>query len=290
MINLDYFQNEIEKIDKSKPKYIDTPAFEMITYETNSNDLKNDIEHSLINKNFIEEFEEYIYTLLETTENQNLFLLNQNIETLKLENRHHCVFNIFDKNLLGSYYHNQNKIVYYDIASLGHELLHAASTNNLSLPLCPQVYSGFQRNYRQHDIDIVRFKGLNEGYTELLSRKKFFNEDYNTPCYTANVYSLRLLDLLFEKNELETAYFNNCTEYVYKIFCKYANDDEFYWLNKYLDIFANSIAKKEEVEKVFNKLKEILKRTYNNEIEDNADNIIDEYYKNNPKMKVKKLY
>ena len=44
------------------------------------------------------------------------------------------------------------------------------------------------------------------------------------------------------------------------------------------------------IEKVFNKLKEILKRTYNNEIEDNADNIINEYYNNNPKMKIKKLF
>jgi len=255
--------------------------------------LKPNIVKILEYKNFPAYLKEIIYNLLVETSNDNLYLCNKNIRNLKLKKLSNNKVALFNKNIVGSYNPKSNQIIYNDINSFSHELLHMSSTitltnNFLNKKEVPVIFSGFERMYKNQE----QFKGLNEGYTELLNRRKFFEGDYNTDSYSVNVYLLRVLELLEEKKaDFEKAYFYNNTEFFYNTFRKYGSSKEFFTLMTYLDFFSDTKPYiKEEVSEAIDLANEVIKHTNDRNKIDLAQNITDEYFENHPKMKIKKLY
>lgn len=264
-----------------------------LTNNTNIN-LKPLIENILTNNYFPLEFRQCINVLLDTTENQNLFLCYNNLKNIQLEKKKHHLLAFFDKdkNITGSYYPSENKIVYSNDDSLFHEILHMSSSikrkitwdNNTSSLV---VFSGFERVYE----NFVQFRGFNEGYTELLNRRKFFEKNYDTNSYTINIYTLRLLELLLKnKKDFETAYFNNDIEFIYDSFKQYGNNKEFFEIIKYLDLCTYNGLNIYNIQNTITLAQNIVKRTNDRNKIENSEIIVDEFYKNNPKMKTKKLY
>ncbi len=255
--------------------------------------LKPNIVKILEYKNFPSDLKEIIYNLLVETANDNLYLCNKNIQNLKLKKVSDSKVALFNKSIVGSYNPKSNQIIYNDNNSFSHELLHMSSTTTLTNDFLnkkdvPVIFSGFERMYKNQE----QFKGLNEGYTELLNRRKFFEGDYNTNSYSTNVYLLRILELLEEnKEDFEKAYFYNNTEFVYNTFRKYGSSKEFFTLMTYLDFFSDTKPYiKEEVNEAIDLANEIINHTDDRSKIDSAQNITDEYFKNHPKMKIKKLY
>jgi len=260
---------------------------------TNTN-FKILIEEILKDNYFPLEFRKCINIFLNTTETQNLFLCYNNLKNIKLEKKKHHLLAFFDKdkNITGSYYPSENKIVYSNDDSLFHEILHMSSSikrkkiwdDNTSSIV---TFSGFERVYA----DTVQFRGFNEGYTELLNRRKFFEKNYNTDCYIINIYTLRLLELLLEnKKDFETAYFNNDIEFIYDSFKQYGNNKEFFEIIKYLDLCTYNGLNIYNLQNTITLAQNIVKRTNDRNKIENSEIIVDEFYKNNPKIKTKKLY
>lgn len=241
--------------------------------------VKKQIREILYTSNFPIEFINDIEILINYLCNDRLILCMQNIETIKLQRKQHHKLAIFDKDRkIGGYYNfYDNQIVYYDISSLGHEILHMASATDNS----GMLFSGFER----FDGNTRNFQGLNEGYTELLNRRIFHNKEFQTNVYPINVFLIRMLELLFSKNELENAYFHNNTEFIYQTFLKYGTKEEFLELVKYLDFFCQSVIIPEDKEMI-ELLKSIVQKTHNPNRIKAANNIAEEYdYLMKPKVK-----
>jgi len=155
--------------------------------KTNKPFKKNDIP---------DEIKKDIALIKEKVNNENLYNLYNNLTNIKIKND----LSLLLKLIKGKYNSKTNTITYTTINSRFHELMHLASScydekNNIWL-------SGFI-NYNNKPI---YGKALNEGYTELITRR-IFNK--RTTFYNEEVKIVSFFELLFDKKALESYYFNN---------------------------------------------------------------------------------
>lgn len=239
------------------------------SYPTFNIDFKNIILDYISERYFPKDFKKIIKQFIKTTDNDNLVLCASNIKSVKLVRKEFSKLAIFLNRTFrdGLYENTDNRITYYSKDALAHEFLHMSSSIKVDNS---HYYTGFKQ--------IFLYNGLNEGYTELLSRRKFFNEDFEACAYRINVFILRILELLFyDKSLLESAYFHSDINFVYNTFCTYGSKEEFFLILKYLDLFSFSLIKPDA--EILYLMADIVARTYDNEKIRRADNIIDEYFK-----------
>jgi len=208
---------------------------------------------------------------------ENLYLCAMNLLTIKIIKDKKYKLKKFDFSYSfceGKYYPDVNQIYFYNKNVLSHELLHMASTcrnkNNEDF-----YFSGFRFDHKYK----IFQRGLNEGYTELLDRRVYYNEDYNTDSlYKINVFILRMFELLYPNYKyMERDYFwaNRLSPLI--IFRRYGSVEEYFKLSRYLDFFANTkIIGNEDIE-MLNFINKIIKRTYDNEKIIKAEKITEEY-------------
>lgn len=99
----------------------------------------------------------------------------------------------------GSYNAEKNKIVYSSKSSIGHEMLHMAST----MVLEDRVLTGFRQRHGRASIG----SGINEGYTELIASRIFNKGKANS--YHDEVRVMRLVEKFFDNpKDLSHLYFN----------------------------------------------------------------------------------
>ena len=222
--------------------------------------LKQEVINTITKSSTKKEIKAMLNQLLEYLDNNNIDSYATNIKTLKCRKMRMSLSNVH-----GIYDAKRNIIKYTTTASLSHEMLHMASHKDCYL-------NGFKRKHL--------FTGLNEGYTEVLNRRIFFDEDYNTNAYSKNVILCLLLEQLFdERKQMEDAYFHNDTNYIYNTFCQYGSKEEFYYLNKYLDFFIFTHSDNNELKSTANILNNIILRTNNNKKIEKSNKIIKKYIK-----------
>ncbi len=158
-----------------------------------------EFDKPFIDKNNIiipDELKKYVEVLEKNICKENLSNLYNNITDVEVNKQPLLVL----MGIKGKYDSEKNTLEYAQKSSIGHELLHLASSyhdkdKNITL-------SGFI-NY---DKDFKYGKALNEGYTDLLARK-LFNDKVSF--YNEEVRIIKFLELLLNKDELQKYYFNN---------------------------------------------------------------------------------
>ena len=142
------------------------------------------------------ELKMYIFKLEKEIGKNNLNNLYNNLKNLKIEQDRLMLLT----GLLGYYQGKENKLKYSLSSVIGHEILHLASSYYNKEDNIHQT--GFVLYHKK----IVYGKALNEGYTDLLARRLF---NTKTSFYQGEVRVVRFLELLFNKEEVATYYFNN---------------------------------------------------------------------------------
>lgn len=218
-----------------------------------------------------------------------------NLRSVKIEDS--VTFREFIYNLLstqgvsGSYYSGYNliKLIKNKKHVLSHEFLHMASTSTMNRSLCGFSVMGYDTMHQTTDYFGT---GLNEGYTELLNGR-FFN-DGKIYSYPYNVQIVKLIECFFDDyKEMESAYFHNNIDAVYKAFCKYGTREEYFSIMNSLDNYATVSMLDDYFDalKVQFKILEIIKRSNDEDkikkceeiIRDNK--IADFFMKRNAKLK-----
>ena len=226
------------------------------------------IENTIFENKYPLKINPYVKILYNYTETENLYNFAINLSTLKLQRINPLRWLLLDKSM-GTYDANNNIITYFNIDSIPHELMHLSSTANSS-------QSGFNLMKTGYNFGI----GLNEGYTEMLAQRIFFESDYTKAAYKTNVYLTRIFELLYSTpKEMEKAYFN--ADYINPLetFIKYGTLKEYKYILKHFDYFATTdIWNNEEIE-IFEHLINIIERTKSKEKINEAVSIYDEYIK-----------
>ncbi len=126
---------------------------------------------------------------------KDLTYFYKNIKTLKIKD----LVGRVKTNILGSYYVGHNEIILYNdyLKSIYHELFHMAS----SCYRDDVYYSGFSQN-GEHDIG----RGLNEGYTELLTRRYFGGFVDFVPAYEEEVRIAKYIEKIVGQFKMESCY------------------------------------------------------------------------------------
>ena len=208
------------------------------------------VQSILLEGEYPKQLKHLVKILSEYTDKDNLYNLAVNLTSVKLERKNPFVWLVLN-NSYGTYDSRNNIITYFNKASIPHELLHLASTVDGS-------YSGF--NVLKHGVNFAN--GLNEGYTEMLSQRIFFDELFTKSAYKTDVYLLRIFELLYdEPKEMERAYFNADYENPIRTFLKYGSLDEYKFLMKNLDYFAVTDIWNDEENVVFAFLINLLYKT-----------------------------
>lgn len=138
----------------------------------------------------------YLNNLIKYLPNEDKKLLYLNLKTLKIEN------NYLDSTfgLDGYYDSSKNKLSYSKKSSLGHELIHMASTLKLDeYRLC-----GFKQRKGKFELG----RGINEGYTELIA-SRLFNRGH-VSAYKDEVKIMRLVEMFFDDSKELSHLFFNC--------------------------------------------------------------------------------
>jgi len=168
-----------------------------------------------IDYNKLGELISYIEILDEKLTSDEKRIMYNNLINLKTEKNKLIVF----LGQAGFYLPKENKIKYANEKSIGHELLHMASSSIIN----EKIYLiGFR--YISHEIDIGN--GLNEGYTELLA-SRYFNFKRVPTAYKENVKIAQLMECFFDYPEnMRYLYFNHNLEYFVKYMEKFAPREE----------------------------------------------------------------
>lgn len=202
---------------------------------------KEDI-NKIKNKKFGKDLIKFRKKLYKKINSKNLTLLNNNISSLKVKIKYLAPEILLLNLTVGSYNIQKNKIKVfksYEKETINHELLHMATTfydKKLKIGFC-----GFEQ---------ILFckrelfgKGLNEGYTELIS-KRYFNEnnDFVIDGYEVCMFYAEKLEKIVGKNRMELFYFNANLMGLYKYLTKF---DESSNIFTFIAILDNIIDKRE---------------------------------------------
>ena len=227
-----------------------------------------------------------IITNNETENLLNCYLNIRNVKVNKEEKYKLKRFSLKDQYIAGVYDAAINTISYYYDDTLSHEFLHMCSTPNI------ESDDYYTTGFKIMGGDIEYARGMNEGYTDLLNRRIFFNEDYNTDTsYKINVYLLRIFELLYDDYKtMERDYFISNYQSPIGNFMKYGSIDEFFKFTTYLDWFAFTEVIDDEDKEIFDLLKKVVKRCSTVKYL-KAEEITEEYFESEKKgyQKILKL-
>lgn len=246
-----------------------------------SDDLISEIKDFILNGEYNSLLKPLVKKLYDYTETENLLHLYNNIKTIQIikDNKFkQKYFSLNDRFISGQYEPITNTISYYYKDTLAHEFLHMSSTPKRISDTC--YTTGFK--IMSEDIEFAR--GFNEGYTDLLTRRIFFDEDYNTDtCYKINLYLLRIFELLYEDYKtLERDYFISNYQSPIGNFINYGSIDEFFKLTTYLDWFAFTKVINDEDKEIFDLMKNVIKRCSYDKLT-KAEEITEEYFESEKK-------
>ncbi len=224
--------------------------------------LVTQIKTHIVQNNQFVELKEIIQTFINSVEPINLLNLFENIPTLKIK------YGKKRKKILGNYSVKKNIIYIFNnkYSTLSHEFLHMASSKTIdNINLC-----GFSVGNQYGTF----FNGLNEGFTEILHQRIFHEKSIT---YKNNIIICQCLELMFKNpKEIETAYFNNDIDFIYKTFLNYGTKEEFAYLCQKLDYFATKDNEQTEVDHVLDFLYSIISRHNEKEKLDAFIQIIDQ--------------
>ncbi len=141
----------------------------------------------------------YIEKLKDYTSEDNLQALYRNIKTAKISKQNPLTALYYS----GLYNSKTNEIKYLTEKSVGHELLHLASSYYDQK--AKTSYIGF----KQAKDSVYIGQGLNEGYTELLA-SRIYNEKNKITAYHKEAKIAKLFEYFFDDpKEMENYYFNH---------------------------------------------------------------------------------
>lgn len=174
-------------------------------------ELKVEYDNKDINIKINTEFEKSLDTfatkMINTFEKEDLTLFYHNMNALKISKRDFTIKNfILNTNIRGAYDVKTNKITVNEIysnTSIYHELLHMSS----SIYKTKIRYSGFaQTSFKLGNISLGT--GINEGYTELLTRR-YFTKDCNVSAtYRYETTIAEKLEEIIGQERMESLYLN----------------------------------------------------------------------------------
>lgn len=238
---------------------------------------KEVIKEYILNGSYNNLLKSLALQLYNYTETENLIYCVNNIKNVKIVKDDKFKikpFSLKKRHITGQYDPYSNTISYYSDNTLSHEFLHMSST--------PKIVSNdyYTTGFKILGGNIEFGKGLNEGYTDLLNRRIFFDEDYNTDtCYKVNIYLLRIFELLYDDyRTMERDYFISNYQSPIGNFIKYGSYDEFFKLSTYLDWLAFTKVIDGEDKEAFALIKKVIKRCSYDKL-DKAEEITEEYFK-----------
>ncbi len=206
-------------------------------------------------------------------------LENLNIHYVPFYQRKHLLLDA-----LGTYSYKSNEITIYKNKPgvLEHEFLHAASSREICKNGTNYSLTGF--SILGEDLDW--FRGLNEGYTELLNERIFGTRQIS---YKTNTYVIKYLENIFDNpHDMEKAYFYNDIDSIIYQFLEYGSKEEFLKVMRFLNLYSSMPATKTERDHIVHLICDIIKRSGQ---KDNIDKCqkLDEENKFSIKKLVKKF-
>lgn len=189
-----------------------------------------------------------------------------------------------------AYYDGENNAIFFkeNRGYLYHELFHTSSC----VPTNGIIYSGFRQYYYNGHYSLG--SGLNEGYTELLTRRYFSQELFNTHPYNYLSHIASLVEIIVGEAKMQSLYLgSNLRGLIYEL-QKYNSKEEIINFLLMLD-HLNSIVTfqekifgiKSQIQWYFNKIYEFLVKSYAAKLmnlykegqitRDRLDNLISEF-------------
>ena len=159
---------------------------------------------------------------------ENYAILENNIRDIKIKNRWFIPKKTKFSLRTGSY--DGQAITLYerkDAHTLYHELFHAASS------ISPNN-SGFH-HHEDEVFDTAR--GINEGYTELMTIRYFGKKDFDSEFYLNEVHYMNLIERLIGKDKMESMYFKSDLSGFINELCNYNTIDNVMKFIERMDYF-----------------------------------------------------
>lgn len=232
-----------------------------VRYPIFKNDFLNKINDYILYGDYPEELRDVSFKLAGYTDVKNLVNCYYNLRSVSVfrdKKYKRGIFNFGRPYIGGRYCNSGNSIEYYYDNVLPHEFLHMSST-----PLLLSDKYSFQSGFKYGYGTNIMASGFNEGYTEMLSRRIYFDSNYNTTAYRINVYLLLIFELLYDNyRDMEKDYFYANYNSPIHYFTRYGSIEEFFKFLTYLDYFAFTDIKDNEDKEIFDFILNIINRTY----------------------------
>ena len=158
----------------------------------------------------------FINTVCSNFSDDCLILLCNNLKSLKLKDTYHQK-HIFNPDVTGAYNLKKNAIIIRDCSlynPIYHELFHLSS----SIIQDKTTFSGFSQD--------AFGKGLNEGYTQLLTERYFAKESVIDSSYPIQKRIVQVLEIIVGKDEMEQLYMQANLKGLVDFLSKYATEKE----------------------------------------------------------------
>ncbi|MBR3897848.1 MAG: hypothetical protein IKJ43_01030 [Bacilli bacterium] len=267
--NIEEFNSYIKRLIEFMNSHPDYDFFSNLTDED-----KSLIKNIIFNYGYPRKLRKYALRLYDYTDIENLLFCALNLCSIELERSFQYKqingsFIVSD----GCYYSKLNKMRYHTKTAIPHEFMHMSSRSIITKD--DNLRVGFGRASKERQ----KFVGINEGYTEMISRRIFFDEDYDGHSYTTNVFAMRLFELLYDnRQEMEKDYLRADYESLKNHFLKFGTEEEFLYLASLLEVYEWE-TKPTEKKIVLKFIKEIIKRTADQKKIDEAEEISEEFEK-----------
>ena len=192
-------------------------------------ELKNEYSNidinSMANTKFGESLRKFAEVMIQNFSREDLINFYNNINTLKTSHSTFKLQNlILRDNTAGTYDAKKNKITVDEndfSTTIYHELLHMASATYKD----GIRYSGFHQASLKPGIASLG-KGINEGYTELLSRRYFVEGNDVTNAYEYEVIIADRLEKIIGKEKMESLYLNANLSGLIQEMKQYSNEED----------------------------------------------------------------
>ena len=158
--------------------------------------------------------------------------LEENLNTIKVIKKSKLFRK--KKDVVGTYSSNTNEIILYEDDSLDHELFHMSSSLITPKPnklLENYDFIGFRDGFKG--------KGLNEGYTQLLSERFFDTEK----TYIRLVEVVKVLEYIIGKDIMQECYFDTGLKGLIDELIKYFEPEEYNYIDSFI-MHTNKLADK----------------------------------------------
>lgn len=183
----------------------------------NYTELTSEEKALLVSRKYGEYVSFFVRRMKEVKPNFYFRYLEENIKTLTIKDK------LFLENDFAQYRNPGNEIFLtykHKFTSIYHELMHMASYYKSD----EGIHMGGFRQSKIFTIEIGR--GLNEGYTELLTRRYFFDQD-NDEAYNVLVDFAKSIENIIGKDKMEELYFNADLYNLKENIIKDTSEDEF---------------------------------------------------------------